>query len=213
MPRPNPTTVVTVGVIAGLAWAASLRAMMSEIAGPYASVSWTGTFVWILAPGAAIGGLLGWAEHVRRTGGRRGWRWLALSPLLFAAVLFSNPSDLGGVFDDGVGAGTVAVPVMCMLGGYALSGRGPVWARVCAGAAFLAGPVAWALTAESVGGPEFALTTPHGAWIAVLFYALLAELAIACSIPHRRVVMSVDAAAAARGAHEVDPASRPAHIR
>jgi hypothetical protein len=26
-----------------------------------------------------------------RTGGRRGWRWLALSPLLFAAILFSNP--------------------------------------------------------------------------------------------------------------------------
>ena len=76
---------------------------------------------------------------------------------------------------------------MCMSGGYALSGRGPLWVRIPAGAVFMAGPVAWALTAESVGGADFALTTPHGAWIAVLFYTLLAELAIASSIPHRPV--------------------------
>lgn len=179
--------LVTVGIIVGLAWSASLRALMSEVAGPEANVSWTGTFVWILAPGAAVGGLLGWAEHLRRSGGRPGWRWLALSPLLFAAILFRDPLDLGAVFENGIGAGAFAVPAMCMLGGYAISGRGPAWGRTAAGAAFLAGPVAWALTAESVGGPDFALTTPHGAWIAVLLYTLLAELALASSIPHRSV--------------------------
>jgi hypothetical protein len=55
-------------------------------------------------------------------------------------------------------------------------------------AVFLAALVAWALTAESIGGADFALTTPHGAWAAVLYYSLLIELAVASSIPHRRVV-------------------------
>ena len=55
--------------------------------GAESSVDWTGTFGFVLLPGAVIGGLLGWAEYARRTGVRPGRRWLALSPFLFAAVL------------------------------------------------------------------------------------------------------------------------------
>jgi hypothetical protein len=36
------------------------------------SVSWSGTLGYILLPGLAIAKILGWADHVRRTGGRRG---------------------------------------------------------------------------------------------------------------------------------------------
>ena len=52
----------------------------------------------------------------------------------------------------------------------------------------MAGLAVWALTAESVGGPSLALTTPHGAWVAVLYYSLLAVLALAAAIPQRPVV-------------------------
>jgi hypothetical protein len=77
--------------------------------------------------------LLGWAEHLRTSGGGRGWRWLALSPLLFAAILFSRPLDLVSIFEDGVGGGAIGVPLLGMAGGYALSGRGPLWARIASG--------------------------------------------------------------------------------
>jgi hypothetical protein len=67
---------------------------MAQIAGSEASLDWAGTFGWILVPGIGVGALLGWAQHLRLSGGRRGWRWLALSPLLFSAILFSRPLDL-----------------------------------------------------------------------------------------------------------------------
>ena len=85
---------VLVGGLCGLAWAAGLRGFMAQIAGSEASVDWAGTFGWILVPGIGVGALLGWAQHLRLSGGRRGWRWLALSPLLFSAILFSRPLDL-----------------------------------------------------------------------------------------------------------------------
>jgi hypothetical protein len=116
---------VLFGALCGLAWAAALRVFMSEVAGSDSGVSWSGTFGWILAPGLAAGALFGWAEHLRRAGGRRGWRWLALSPLLFASVLVAGLADPGSMFQGGVGGGAIGVPVLDMLGGYALSGRGP----------------------------------------------------------------------------------------
>lgn len=67
-----------IGAICGLAWAAGLRSYMTEVAGPESTVTWVGTMALILAPGVMVGGLLGWAEHLRRSGGPRGWRRLAL---------------------------------------------------------------------------------------------------------------------------------------
>ena len=159
----GPTMTVLVGGLCGLAWAAGLRGFMAQIAGPESSVDWAGTFGWILVPGIGVGALPGWAEHLRTSGGRRGWRWLALAPLLFSAILFSRPLDQLSIFEDGVGGGAIGVSLYGLLGGYALSGRGPRWARIVSGAVALTAIPIWALTVTSFAGPGLALQTPRGA--------------------------------------------------
>jgi hypothetical protein len=179
---------VLAGAVCGLAWAAGLRGFMAQVT-DVSSVSWSGTFGYILLPGVAIGMLLGWAEHLRRTGGRRGWRWLALSPLLFAAVLFSEgPLGVLGIFENGLGGGALGVPLYAMAGGYAISGRGPLWGRFLCGALTLTAIPIWALTVESFAGPDLAVTTARGLWVAIYYYAFLAVLGLAAAIPHRATV-------------------------
>lgn len=180
-------SLLLLGGLGGLAWAAGLRGFMAEIAGEESSVDWGGTFGWILLPGVLVGVLLGWAEHLRTSGGRRGWRWLALSPLLFTAILFSRPLDLLSVFEDGIGGGAVGVPLFGMVGGFALSGRGALWARILSGVVALSVIPIWALTVTSFAGPGLALDTPRGAWVALYYYSFLALLMLACAIPHRAV--------------------------
>jgi hypothetical protein len=177
--------LVVGGGLCGLAWAAGLRGFMTQITDE-SSVTWSGTFGYVLLPGLAIGMILGWAEHVRRTGGRRGWRWLALAPLLFATVLFSEgPLEVLGIFEDGIGGGALGVPLYAMAGGFAMSRRGPRWARaLCGGLALTAIPI-WALTAESIGGPDIAVTTARGLWVAIYYYSFLAVFSLAAAIPHR----------------------------
>jgi hypothetical protein len=148
-----------------------------------------GTFGYILLPGLLIGLLLGWAEHLRRTGGRRRWRWLALSPLLFAAILFSEgPLAILGIFEDGLGGGAIGVPLYAMAGGYAISGRGPRWGRLAGGLLALTAVPIWALTVESFAGADLAVTTPRGLWVAVYYYSFLALFMVAAAIPHRHAV-------------------------
>jgi hypothetical protein len=170
--------------------------MMAEVAGSQSHVHWVGTFGWILLPGVLVGALLGWASHLRATGGRRGWRWLALSPLLFAALLFSNPMDMAAILEDGVGGGAIAIPLIGMAGGFALSGRGPLWARLACGLLPLATIPAWALTAGLVGGPGLALSTPRGAWVAAYLWSFVAVLALASAIPHLSIGSAVGAVGA-----------------
>ncbi len=178
---------VLVGGLCGLAWAAGLRGFMAQIAQGDSSVTWSGTFGYVLLPGLCIGLLLGWADHVRHLGGRRGWRWLALSPLLFAAILFSaGMSGVLGIFEDGVGGGAIGIPLYAMAGGYALSGRGPLPARLVCGLVALTVVPIWALTVESFAGPDLAVTTPRGLWVAVYFYSFLGVFMIAAAIPHRQ---------------------------
>lgn len=50
------------GGACGLAWAAGLRGFMAQITED-SSVSWSGTFGYILLPGILVGVLLGWAEQ------------------------------------------------------------------------------------------------------------------------------------------------------
>src|SRR3954462_9637459 len=107
------------GAVVGLAWAASLRVLMAEFAGPESTFDWFGTFEGVLLPGAVVGALLGWAARHQN-------RWLVAAPLVF--VLFT-PTVLASVFVDGLGGGAIAVPLIGMAGGYALAGRGPRWAR------------------------------------------------------------------------------------
>jgi hypothetical protein len=177
-----------VGALCGFAWAAALRAFMWEVAGPDAGVEWTGTFLWVLLPGAVIGALLGLAEHRRWTGTVPHRRWLIWSPMLFAAVLVHNPLDLADGFEGGIGLAAVAVPAMCMLGGYAIAGSGPRWVRGLCGLITLSAIPIWSLTATNVGGSSMSLGDPHGAWAAVLYWGLLATFSLAAAIPHRTPV-------------------------
>ena len=177
--------LLLVGGVVGLAWAASLRGFMAQIAGAESSVSWAGTFGWVLLPGVMTGVLLGWAEQLRRTGGRRGWRWLALAPLLFASVLLPGLADPTSMFESGVGGGAIGVPLYGMAGGFALSRRGPLWARAVCGLVFLTMIPIWVMTVPGFAGPALAVDTPRGAWVALYYWSLMAVLALACAIPHR----------------------------
>ncbi len=198
------TTLVAIGGGCGLAWAAGLRGLMAELAGPESTVNWYGTFAQVLLPGVVVGALLGWAEHVRRTGGRHRWRWLAAAPLLFTAAVFVSPETVNAVLDGeplfsgAIGGGAIALPLFGMAGGYALSRRPPPWARVACGVIALAPLPLWALTSPLIG-PGFALTTPRGAWVALFFYSLVGTLALACGIPHRTVVHLPEYSGAAPG--------------
>lgn len=187
--RSRGVALVLLGGLIGLAWAAGIRGFMVQIALEDSNVSWSGTFGYILLPGLLIGMLLGWAEHLRNMGGRRGWRWLALSPVLFAAVVFSEgPLGVLGIFENGLGGGAIGVPLYAMAGGYAISGRGPRWSRITCGALALTAIPLWALTVESFAGTELAVTTPRGLWVALYYYSFLTLLMIAAAIPHRSAV-------------------------
>lgn len=182
--NPGPALVLLGGLL-GLAWAAGMRGFMTQVAESESSVSWSGTFGFILLPGVLIGLLLGWAEH-RRRAGEPPQRWLALSPLLFSAVLLSEgPLGVLGILEDGLGGGAIGVPLFAMAGGYAVSGRGPRRGRLLCGALALTAVPTWALTVESFGGAELALTTPRGLWVALYYYSFLAVFMIAAAIPHR----------------------------
>jgi hypothetical protein len=181
-----------VGAVCGFAWAAALRAFMWEVAGEAAIVEWAGTFVWVLLPGTIIGALLARAEHRRWAGYLPHARWLVWSPMLFAAVLFENPLDLLRGFDGGVGLAALAVPAMCMVGGYAIAGHGPLWVRGLCGLVTISAVPIWSLTATEVGGPSMSLSDPHGLWAAALYWGLLATFSMAAAIPHRRPVPPLD---------------------
>jgi hypothetical protein len=175
------------GAVCGLAWACALRSFMAEVAGADSGVEWGLTFGYILLPGAVIGGLLGWAEFLRRTSGGPARHRLAYAPLLFAAVLVPGLFHPASFLEDGIGGGAIGVPVIAMLGGFAVSGRGRRWGRSLAGLAFMAGFTVWLLVAVSVGGESFALDTAHGLWTSVLYESLLLTFALAASAPHRPV--------------------------
>jgi hypothetical protein len=105
--------------------------------------------------------------------------------MLFAAVLLRDPRDLVSGFEGGVGVAAVAVPAMCMVGGYALAGRGRRWVRALCGLVALSAIPIWSITATDVGGPSLSLTNPRGAWAALLYWGLLATFSMAAAIPHR----------------------------
>lgn len=181
---------IAAGIALGLTWGVSLRAWMtllaiSEREAP--QYSWAGTFGSVILPAGIIGGVLGWAEYARRTGGRRHWRYTALAPLLFIVlVVLYQPDFFQVLFSSGLGGGAIGVVVVGLAGGYAFSRRGPLWARASAGVPTVGIVGAFAVGAaigEAVPGRE-ALPAFIG-----LTFALLMGLWIgACSIPHRAVL-------------------------
>ena len=174
-----------IGTLAGIAWAAALRSYMWQIS-PIPHVDWAGTFVAILLPGAVCGTLLGVAEARRRAGVVRGVGWFALAPLTFAVATLALPGALGLFLATGQGGGAIGVPLIGIAGGFALGHRGRRWVRIVVGVlalVLIGGTIA---TVPGVGGAALALTTPRGAWVAVLVGSLLAVFALAASIPFRR---------------------------
>ncbi len=177
LPHRAPTELLTsrrrlvlVGVVCGLAWGSGMRGFMAAAAGADgpSQVSWLGTFAIILPISAVVGGLLGWAEHLRRTGDPRRLRRTRFAPLLFTV----DPASL-----------VVTLPALA--GGYALSGRGSRRKRwILGGCALLPVPTFFAAVAISDGNLQ-AFGTPQTVWITVLLFSLLAVLTAACVIPQR----------------------------
>ncbi len=165
---------IVIGAIVGIAWAASLRGFMQQLAGPESTFTFTGTFGIIIPTGAIVGALLGWAEYQHRSGHQ--YRMLVLVPLLIGII-----PDLATATLD---PGPIGLALVAMVGGYAISGRGPRWTRIVAGAVNLSGVAVTFLAPKPY--PDLSATTPHGAWFATLGSSLGLVLALACSIPMRR---------------------------
>jgi hypothetical protein len=179
---------VAFGALCGLAWAASFRAVMSEFAGFGSTVSWLDTFAAVLLPGVIVGGLLGWAHTIRLSGGRRGWRWLGAAPAAFAIAPMLLPDGLLAFVTQGLGGGGAAVALLAIGGGFAISGRGPLWARIVCGVISALLIVGVTITTFNIAGARLAVTEPRGVWVALLTFSLLTLLAIAASIPFRPVI-------------------------
>lgn len=171
---------IATGAVCGTAWAAAFRAYMVELAGVASRVDWVGTFVGVLLPGAVAGVLIGWAAV--RNDRRR--RWLGLAPLAFAVAPLALPGALVDLFTQGLGGGAIAVALLAVAGGYAVSGAGPRWARVLCGvpAGILLVGTVWA---TPLIAPRLAHDAARGAWVAVLAGSLLLVLVAAASIPFR----------------------------
>lgn len=195
--RPSVVACVLVGGVAGIAWAAAFRAYMSEIVGGASRMDWYGTFVAVIGAGLITGALLGLAEYFRRTGGRRHWRWLGLAPLGFAILPLTMPGALLALVTEGLGGGAVAVALIAIAGGFAVSGRGALWARLACGVLTLVMIGGLVASVPAIGGIRLALDQPRGAWVAILAASCMTVLCLASSIPFRRVEPVTDASAEA----------------
>lgn len=151
----------SVGALLGLGWSVAARAWMALVADD-PEVTLAGT-AFVIGGGTLVGLLLGTVEGRRRAGASRWWLLLAVPGLVHFA-----------------GAGLVLLPAL-LLGGFALSGRGPLWLRVPAGAGLLA-PLGL-LAALEGGLPAF----PRTPWAAVAgLLVLSAGLAGGGSVLFRR---------------------------
>jgi len=166
--------LIALGAVLGLTWAASLRGFMQQVAGPTSTFTFTGTFGVIIPTGVAVGALIGWAEYQRRVG-RPIWL-LILAPLLIGII----PALAGG----GLDFGPIGLALVGLAGGYALSGRGPLWTRIVAGLVNLASLAGTFLAPKP--SADLSYTTAQGAWFNTLAVSLAVVLALACAIPMRR---------------------------
>ena len=178
--------VTLLGAILGLAWGAGLRGWMVVIAGGFSSFTWSGTFVGILLPATLVGAALGWAEYARRAGRRGAWRWTALTPLLFVVMpALVQDGFVGQLMTTGMGGGAIGIALIGIIGGYAISGRGPRWARALSRTTMAA-----LLVATVIGAfvdpfeQRLAPTVPAGAYTLLTFLVFCGVLAGACAIPY-----------------------------
>jgi hypothetical protein len=183
MPR---AAAVAVGGLLGVTWAAGFRGYMAALAGPKSEVTWYGTFVGVLLPAAAVGGLYGWAEHRRRSGEELPFRRaIAAAPIAVGVVPLTTPGVISTLVKTGEGSGAGGVALGALAGGYAIAGRGPMWSRIAAGVASGAVAAGVGATGPSVGGRRLSLTKPAGALTALLGVCSVLTFALAASTPFR----------------------------
>ncbi|MGC4154835.1 MAG: hypothetical protein QM628_17425 [Propionicimonas sp.] len=177
-------TAAALGGLLGLAWAAALRGYMTQLV-PVSQVDWFGTFVGVLLPGAVTGTLLGVAWARGKAGRNRRIGWFALAPISFAVFPLLEPGAVQALLSQGFGGAATGFALIAIIGGFALSRTGPLWARLLCGALALGFLVALVLASPMVGGPGLALTEPRGVWVAVLVGSLTVLLMLATSVPFR----------------------------
>ncbi|HWH97429.1 MAG TPA: hypothetical protein VNS80_03600 [Pseudolysinimonas sp.] len=183
---PSTAASVLIGALLGLTWAAGFRGFMVEVAGEASVFSWYATFVGVLGGGAIVGGLLGWADHIRRTGGRSRWRWLALSPLILGLLPLTVPGTIA-LLAQGIGTAGMAVALIAIGLGYAAgSSRHPVL-RVVIGVLSAAAAVALVAMTPLISDGNVSFAEPRGAWAGLLGLSSILVLGLATSIPFRDV--------------------------
>lgn len=174
-----------IGAAVGLAWATSPRAWMAHVAlgfGAWPRYTWEGTFLAVLLPAVLVGALIGLDRQSRRDS-RGGVPLIVWSPLFLVAGPALVADDfVATLVATGEGSGAMAVVVIGVCGGWALSGRGPVWGRAISGlvAVGATGVMASMLAFEGQGGPASA------AFGGVHVGIVLVWLAVGCSLPLRQ---------------------------
>lgn len=180
------TKSVLIGALLGVTWAAGFRAFMAEIAGPDSTFGWYATFGAVLGGAGLVGGLLGWADHIRRTGGRPHWRWLALSPLILGFLPLTVPGTLAALAQ-GIGTAGMAVALIAIGLGYAFGGRGRAWLRAVIGAFSAGAAIALVAFTPLISEGRISFSDPRGAWAGTLAIGSIIVLGLATSIPFRPV--------------------------
>ena len=185
-PRPSAAVSVLIGALLGITWAAGFRGYMVELAGEESTFSWYATFVGLLGAAGIVGGLLGLADHIRRTGGRPHWRWLALSPLILGLLPLTVPGALA-LISQGIGTAGIGVAIIVVGIGYAFGGRGRAWLRSVIGVVAFAAVLALVAMTPVISEGRVSFAEPRGAWAGTLALTSVLVLGLATSIPFRPV--------------------------
>jgi hypothetical protein len=128
---------------------------------------------------------LEWAEQSRRKGDGTAWRWTALGPLLFVVAPALAQENFVTELASGLGTGAIGTALIGMLGGYAISGRGPAWASILSRTVMVALVIAaFVGAAVAPAGQQLEVAMPAGAYVLLTFLVLSGLLAWACAIPH-----------------------------
>ncbi len=174
---------VAVGAGLGLAWAVSFRAWMTHLQFDFFKswpvYTWKGTFLSVVLPAVLVGALLGYDWQRRRQDQPR-IPLAVWSPMLMAIIPALLAEDfIGTLLENGMGSGAIAIVLIGMGGGFAISGRGLAWLRLAVGLIFVS-----VLTVMAVGFYFWDRSiSASGGFGAVYLVVLLVSLSIAFSVP------------------------------